>query len=71
MLWQGEDADQVATAIGALSSPAASDRDNQSIAEVEFFRRWFYGVPGVHRPAGPDGSDGTVPDHCRPRAAAR
>ncbi|MFD3918613.1 AAA family ATPase [Streptomyces sp. NPDC058595] len=63
MLWQGEDSDQVATAIGALSGPAAADRDNQSIAEVEFIRQWFYGVPGVRRPGGPDGSDGTAADH--------
>lgn len=61
MLWQGEDSDEVALAIGALSGPARSERDNQSIAEVEFIRQWFYGVPRVCRP-GERGDDGAVTD---------
>lgn len=52
MLWQGEDSEQVALAIGELSGPARSGRDNQSIAEVEFIRQWFYGVPGVQHSGG-------------------
>ncbi|MFD6330407.1 AAA family ATPase [Streptomyces niveus] len=62
MLWQGEDSEQVARAIGALSGPARSGEDNQSIAEVEFIRQWFYGVPGVRHPGGHGGDDGAGTD---------
>ncbi|MEK8169500.1 hypothetical protein NKH77_05900 [Streptomyces sp. M19] len=48
MLWQG-DTELAAKAIGGLGT-SASPADSQTLAEMEFIRQWFYGVPWVsHR----------------------
>ncbi|QKV96585.1 AAA family ATPase [Streptomyces sp. NA02950] len=47
MLWQG-DIESAATAVSRLG-PSLPRSQGHSIAEVEFIRQWFYGVPRVGR----------------------